>query len=118
LKIIYRKRKLFSTELLYHETHIFRIKHIYVYQCLLKMYSKQESFKKLSTASRATTYFNLGVHFFKKTLTQRTFLYHGPNFLNILPADLKCIKKFNEYKNKIKNFMIKNQEKLNFKKFD
>nr|CAI5834919.1 unnamed protein product [Callosobruchus analis] len=25
---------------------VFNIKHIYVYQCLLKMYFKQESFKK------------------------------------------------------------------------
>nr|CAI5841740.1 unnamed protein product [Callosobruchus analis] len=114
LKIIYHKIKLSSTELLYHETQVFRIKHIYVYQCLLKMYSKQDSFKKLSTVPRATTNFNLGVHFFKKTLTQKTFLYHGPNFFNILSADLKCIKKFNQYKNKIKSFIIKYQEKFKF----
>nr|CAI5839805.1 unnamed protein product [Callosobruchus analis] len=70
------------------------------------MQEKQESFQKLSTGSRRATNFNLGVHFFKKTLTQGTFHYHGPNFSNILPADLKCIQKFNEYKNKAKYFNI------------
>nr|CAI5866410.1 unnamed protein product [Callosobruchus analis] len=47
LKIICCKRKLFSTELLYHETQVFRIKHIYVYQCLLKNGFQTRKFQKI-----------------------------------------------------------------------
>nr|CAI5820555.1 unnamed protein product [Callosobruchus analis] len=83
------------------------------------MHSKQESFKKLSTVSRATTTYNLGVRFFKKTGTKNIPLPYA-QFFNKLPAALECIKKFNEYENKIKNFIITNQENQNsnFKLFD
>nr|CAI5833862.1 unnamed protein product [Callosobruchus analis] len=112
IKIIFNKHKLFSTDLLYKETKFLRIKFIYVYQCLTKMYLRQKSFKKLSTVSRAATNLNLSIDIFKKTLTQKTFFYHGPKFFNLLPADLKRVNKFKEFKYKVKEFITENQDKF------
>nr|CAI5843344.1 unnamed protein product [Callosobruchus analis] len=92
LKIIIHKNKLFSTKLLYKDAKVFKIKHIYIYQYLLKVHYTQSKYSQLTTQTRPVAEFNLETNVFKRSLTQRSFFYYGPRYLNKLPGTLKQIK--------------------------
>nr|CAI5835922.1 unnamed protein product [Callosobruchus analis] len=53
---------------------VFKIKYIYIYQCLLKLHYTQSKYSQLATQTRSVAEFNLETNLFKKSLTQRTFL--------------------------------------------
>nr|CAI5837304.1 unnamed protein product [Callosobruchus analis] len=65
------------------------IKHIYIYQCLLKVHYTQSKYSQFTTQTRPAAEFNLETNIFEKSLTQRDFFYYGPRHLNKLPGTVK-----------------------------
>ena len=110
LKIIFRKDRLFSTQLLYQETKLLNIRQIYTYQCILRVYLKQKQFSRNTLNTRAGTNLNKNLYFFSKWLTQRSFLYYGPKTFNLLPMAIKQINKVSKFKKDIKTFITEHSQ--------
>lgn len=114
LKTILKKNKLFSTEALYTETKLLNIRKLYAYQCLLFMYKlPTHNYVSHTYTTRHINNKSITIPLFKKTHTQRFVFYHGPKFYNLLPTEIKNIKKISRFKKEMKNYLF-----VNFQHFD
>jgi Reverse transcriptase (RNA-dependent DNA polymerase) len=120
IKIILHKNRLYSTALLYKETKIFTINLLYALQCIVRIHqNKTKHLTRTAHPTRSTENMNYPIVLFKKTVTQRTFLYFGSKFYNALPLQLKNICKPKNFKIECKRYLHDNSERflkiLNFK---
>lgn len=108
LKIILKKPRLYSTELLYSECGIFDIKALFYYHCLLYMFNKYnpELLSNKTYQTRSVSNKWVDIPLYRKSHLQRFVFYVGPKLFNILPPYLKTIKSYNLYKKEIKKFIL------------
>lgn len=112
LKIILKKHRRYSTELLFKDNNILNIRQLYIFQCLLWTYKSPEISNVTSLYnSRSEVNRNVITPFYKKSRTQRFIYYLGPKFFNILPPSIKAKTKSNEFKKEI-NIYIKNNPQI------
>lgn len=111
LKIILKKKKLYSSTQLYVEADVLNIKNLFTYHCLVHMFDKKTSPAYPSYMTRFTENMSVGIPLVRKSHTQRFVFYVGPKLFNILPLHIKNLK-FNKYKIEIKKFIIQNHDSI------
>lgn len=113
IKIIFKKPKRYSTDLIYQETGLFSIKKMYAYQCVLWVHKYNVSnILSYTTQTRAVKEQSIQVPFFKKSHIQRFVFYYGPKIYNLLPLEIKNIKNHIRFKKELKVFINSNFNKI------
>lgn len=112
IKIMFKKERTYSTDLLYCESGLFSIRKLYTFQCLIWMLKSPTLEIVHPYGTRAAVNQPVNVPFCKKTHTQRFFLYFGPKLYNMLPASIKSISNKYKLKKQLKVFVNENFNKL------
>lgn len=106
IKIIFKKNRRYSTEMLYKDADLFNVRKLYVYESLLWMCKAQEHSRYYNNYdTRGNRNLPVEVPFFRKSHTQRFIFFFGPKFYNKLPAKVKNIKNKGRLKKELKIFV-------------
>lgn len=108
IKIIFKKERRYSTELLFKNTGLLSIRKLYIYQCLLWMFKTPTSYRNHIYGTRAITNQSANVPFCKKSHTQRFVFYLAPKLYNMLPVEIKYITNKGKLKEELKNYVNQN----------
>lgn len=106
LKILFKKPRLFPTELLYQEIGVNDIRQLFFLNTLIRQHLNKRELRSINhdynTRYKINSNYLPASH---KNLLQRSYGYLGPKFYNIIPPDLKSINSKSLFKNKIKKWM-------------
>lgn len=108
LKIIFKKDKRYSTDILYEETDLFTIRKLYIYQGLIWMLKTPVSYRIHAHNTRAMQNLTVNVPFCKKAHTQRFIFYLGPKLYNMLPTKIKNLTNKTKLKKELKIYINEN----------
>lgn len=108
IKILFKKEKRYSTELLYDNTGLFNIRKLYTYQCLLWMFKTPTSYRNHKYGTRAIANQSVNVPFCRKSHTQRFVFYFAPTLYNMLPVKIKNITNKHKLKKELKSYVNQN----------
>lgn len=113
LKILFKKEKMYSTELLYCNLRFMNVRQLYSYRCLMWMFECGRS--DFSGPARRGTRFSdyLSVPFFRKTHLQRYVFFQGPKLYNLLQPEIKEITNRSKYKAEVISFILSNYNTIN-----
>lgn len=115
IKVILNKNKQYPSEQLFEEFQVFDISLLYVKSVLLFTY-KNKSLLNTTVdhdySTRSKINLNVNIPQISRTTIQRSIMYYGPKFYNILPITLKKINNAKLFSKKISAFIKDN--KFNF----
>lgn len=115
IKIILKKNYRYSTDLLYTETGLFNVRLLYIYQALQWMTniidSNQENvLLSFPYNTRSVSNQNIETPAMHKSHTQRHINFLGPKLYNLLPLNLKSIRKKQLLKKTLRIYLQENHQ--------
>lgn len=108
LKILFKKEKQYSSEILYTELNKFNVRNLYTYHTMLWMHKSQIDIVDHSYQTRHQAKISVQIPLYRKSHTQRFIFYYGPKLYNLLPVTIKNIKSTYILKKNLKNFINEN----------
>lgn len=110
LKILLRKHRRFSSEMLYKELEVFDINQLFIRSALIFTYKKHD-LKQLvvsnyNTRNRSNKLVQIPLA--TKTTTQRFLTYYGPKLYNILPLEIRTINSIKLFNKKVTRYLFDN----------
>lgn len=105
LKILFKKNRRYSTEVLYRETTVMNVRQLYTYSCLMYIF---ETGKQGVESRNTRSCSNITVPFYRTTLLQRFVFFDGPKIFNSLPPEIKNINNKAKYKKEITKYILSN----------
>lgn len=113
LKVMNKKEKLFSTNLLYDEK-VFNVRSLYIHSVCSYVH-KIEGLRKYVNhchLTRSRTLNKLQVPISHKNINQRFIGYLGPKFYNLLPGHIKEVKNLKKFNLACRNYIFVNNTKF------
>lgn len=108
IKIICKKERQYSTEILYQEVDLLSVRKLYTYESLLWMFKIQMHTLEHNYNTRWNENTAVEIPLFHKSHSQRFIFFFGPKLYNKLPKNIKSIKKKEKYKVELKKFVNTN----------
>lgn len=107
IKIIYKKSRLYPTDLLYNESKLFDVRQIFCYCMLIHQFNKRHESNFISHAynTRNKDKGNLEIKKMTKSLGKKFFGYLAPKLYNMLPESIRNIKKDRKIKFEVKRWI-------------
>lgn len=105
LKIIFDKPIIYSSDELFHETHIFDIRQLYFFTAALKVFSEKKDKINHTHQTRTNNVSNLPIVFMHTNSGQRSSTYLGPKIFNSIPNSIRNVNSKSIFKRELKNFI-------------
>lgn len=115
LKVMYRKRRRYSTDLLYSEE-IFNVRSLYVLSACIYVH-KSLDLKVIinhSYETRGKVNKHLEIPNVNKSINQRFVNYLAPKFYNIIPDEIKQIFNTKSFSKRCRSFIYENADRFRF----
>lgn len=110
LKIILNKQPTYSSDQLFREVDCLNLKQIYILECSIFIKKNLSKFNLPTHLhhTRAILNKNILIPKFNKTKQQNFIDYLGPIYYNIIPANIKDIRKLNKFRKILKTYIMNN----------
>lgn len=115
IKVMLKKNKRYPTSQLYLENNIFNIRLLYVQSSIIFIHIHKDKFQQMAQSyiTRAVSNENLIIKKFEKTLCQHFIIYLGPKLYNLVPINIRNIRRLPYLKKKATEYISKNSNQFN-----
>lgn len=114
LKILFKKDRAHSTEMLYAEVGVLNVRQLYTFRCLMWMFEIRDSWDTSTSLVHITRCAqHLEVPFFRMTHLQRFPFFQAPKLYNSLPVQIKTINTKNKYRKEVHKHIKANYKNIN-----
>lgn len=113
LKILFKKDRRYSTELLYSEISTMNIRQLYAYRCLMWMFDNRGDTSAPTHNLNTRNADHIKTPMFHRSHYQRFVFYYGPRIYNGLQPDIRHLTNRNKYKKEIVTYTMANYNFLN-----
>lgn len=113
LKIILKKNRLYSTQKIYQETQVLKVRSIFVYRCLRwTQMNLSELNLRNSAPTRSVSNLQVKIPLMHKTLVQKSVFFLGPKLYNLLPNSLREISNNKEFRVALREYLRHDDEDM------